>query len=279
MVRIAVTGATGFLGKSLVLELKKEQGIDLKLFDRNKYSLFSLPSLDSFVEGSDIVYHLAGINDPSNTEIYKVNVIGTINLLESIRKSCPNSRLIFASSFAVYKTPSKRECIDEKYPTIPRNYYGFTKLLAEEVINFYYRTYKIKSTILRFSNIYGKGMPSNKHSVISNLNFALNNKSIFKVANKGVQTRDFLYIDDAISALIKAKELDLDYGIYNVCSGREVSINKLISLFEKSSNKRVKVKYNYSNFNQGFWKGNNKQFTKACHWGPETVIEKGIKNL
>lgn len=279
MVRIAVTGATGFLGKSLILELRKELGIDLRLFDRNKYSLFPPSSLESFVERRDIIYHLAGINDPSNTEIYKVNVMGTINLLEAIRKSCPNSKLIFSSSLAVYKPPSKGDHIDEKYPTIPRNYYGFTKLLAEEVISFYYRTYKIKSVILRFSNIYGKGMPPNKHSVISNLDFAIKNDTTFTVNGKGAQTRDFLYLDDAITALIKSKEISSDYGIYNVCSGREVSINELILLFEKKLNKKIRVKHNFSENSQGYWKGNNSLFKKESLWSPETTIEKGIAKL
>ncbi len=273
--RIAVTGATGFLGKSLVSELKKERSIDLRLFDRNKYSLFSPRSLDGFVEGSDIIYHLAGINDPSNTEIYKVNVTGTINLLESIRKSCPNSKLIFASSFAVYKLPSKGDLINEKYPTVPRNYYGFTKLLAEEVIGFYYRTYKIKSTTLRFSNIYGKGMPVNKHSVISNLDFAAKNDAVFIVNGRGTQTRDFLYLDDAIKALIKAKDMHLDYRIYNVCSG----INELVLLFEKKLNKKVKIKHNFSENSQGFWKGDYSLYKKESLWKPEVTIEKGSAKL
>lgn len=277
--RIGLTGATGFLGKSLVSELKKEGGIELKIFDRNKYSLFSQPLLESFVEGSDIIYHLAGINDSSSEAIYSVNVTGTMNLLESMRKSCPNSRLIFASSFAVYKLPSKGDYIDEKYPTVPRNHYGFTKLLAEEIITFYYRVYKVKSTILRFSNVYGMGLSAGRHSVVSNLDFAAKSGSIFNLNGKGTQTRDFLYLDDAIDALVKAKELNSDYGIYNVCSGREVSINKLINLFEEKLNKKIKVKYNRCNQDQGFWRGNNARFVKECGWKPLTMIEEGINNL
>ena len=111
MKKVAITGASGFLGSELVKELKKDKDVILKIPDPlDMEFLFNLEALKKFVEGCDTVYHLAGIKDSSDPNLYKVNVTGTKNLLEAIRLSAPKSHFIFSSSFESYNlsclTPS-----------------------------------------------------------------------------------------------------------------------------------------------------------------------------
>lgn len=271
MKKIAITGASGFLGTELVKKLKKDKNLVLKIPDPSDMEfLFDLNKLKSFVEGCDIVYHLAGIKDSNDSNLFKVNVNGTKNLLEAVRLASPKSHFIFSSSFAVYKIPEISEVVDEKFPLNPRNKYGSTKLLAEEVIKSYSDLYKIKSTILRISNIYG---------VIYDFIHKIKNGEKIKIEGDGNQTRDFVFITDVVKAFVLADKSKQKFGIYNISSGEETSIKDMVSLIEKIINKKAKISFVPENNQGGYWKGDYSLARKIFGWKPEITLIKGISKI
>lgn len=271
MKKVAITGASGFLGTELVKELKKDKNLILKIPDpQDMKFLFDLNKLKSFVDGCDVVYHLAGIKDSNNPNLFDVNVTGTKNLLEATKLVAPSAHFIFSSSFAVYKIPEVGEIIDEKFPTNPRNEYGVTKLKAEEEIKHYSETYGIKSTILRISNIYG---------VIYDFVKKIENGEEIKIEGSGDQTRDFVFITDVVKAFTLASKDKKQLGIYNICFGEEISINNLISLIEKITKKKAKISFAPENNQGGYWKGNFSQAAKSFGWKPEITLENGISKI
>lgn len=271
MKKIAITGASGFIGTELVQEFKKDKNLFLRVLDPlDMKSLFDLQSLKNFVEGCDVVYHLAGLKDSNDLNLHRVNVTGTKNLLEAVRQTAPKTHLVFSSSFAVYKTPDIGEVVDEKFPTNPRNKYGATKLLAEESIKFYSNVYKIKSTILRISNIYG---------VIYDFVRKIKNGEEIKIESDGGQTRDFIYISDVIRAFILACKDDRSCGIYNICSGTEISIKNLIFLIENVTNKKAVISSVSETNQDGYWRGDFTLAKKSFGWEPKVALKDGISKI
>jgi len=278
MRRILVTGGEGFLGKRLVKKLKKK-GLEVLIFDQKsnpKHTLLDKKMLLKNIEEVDTVFHLAAINNPTEKRIFDVNVIGTKNLSEVIKKKSPGTKIIFTSSFAVYKPPKKGETINENYPLLPRNNYGLSKLKAEKVLSKYSKE-GLSVVILRISNIYGYGMPPFGHSVVSTLLESAKKGKAVKIHGDGRQTRDFVFVEDVVEALIKGIEVKKRLSVINVCSGKETSIRELISIMKKTTKKNIKVEYDKSNKDQGYWKGDNGRAEKILNWMPKTPLENGIR--
>jgi len=170
----------------------------------------------------------------------EVNVLGTINVLEFMRRFDIN-RIVYASSVAVYGEPEYLP-IDENHPLKPRNLYGLTKLMCEQILWRYYEDYGIKFIALRYFNVYGPRMrPGQYGSVIYKFIVSLLKSEIPIIYGDGNQTRDFIYVYDVAEANMKA--LDSDYvGILNIGTGREVSINELYNILCRLLGKYVKPK-------------------------------------
>lgn len=268
---ILITGSSGFLGKKLADKIGSEfVGFDiansvLETLDNSKL-------LKSKLKNIDLVYHLAGITDSSSPNLYKVNVDGTKCLMEAINSTGRDVKVVFASSFAVYKTPKKGEAIDEGYPVEPRNKYGESKLVAEKLI-----LQNPKNIVLRFSNIYGPGMSSGRHSVIANFIEAISSSGNIYVYDKDA-TRDFVYIDDVVKALILSKELNTG-GIFNICSGQETSVLELIKIIEGLTGKTANIDLSKKEKNGGFWKGDFKRASQILNWRPSVDIRNGLNKI
>lgn len=279
--RILVTGAGGFIGSHLTTEITK-RGWDLISFEKNRHSIFDKEVLRELLPGIDVVVHLAGVSDPQNPDVIHVNVCGTKTLLDVISEISPGALFIYSSSFAVYRIPKAGEVIDENYKTSPRNNYGLSKLMAEEVIKAYEDSRAIKSLIFRFSNVYGSGMKPGKHSVVANfIEQIVNNKPV-EINGDGLQTRDFIYIDDVVMALILGilKGAKVSGSIINICSGEETTIKNLLEIIQKESGFSSKIKYTGENLSgEGFWKGDWSLAKKLLGWKPETKLESGIKKI
>lgn len=273
-----MTGSTGFIGSHLVSRLKQE-GIEPKLFDRKLYSLEDKNSLVEFVRDCDTVFHLAAINDPSDPEVFKVNVLGTANLLDVVKTAGANPKVIFTSTIGVYKPPEKGRIVDEMYEISPRNRYTLSKLLCEELFKYSSRVESVNSVILRLSNVYGPGDRVGR-SVTSNFLDAAKKGSPLILYGSGDQTRDFVFIDDVIEALLLAASTDLDMNpsVINICSGEETSIKKLASLVKEISEKKVNIVQKDPNVSGGgFWRGSNELAHKLLNWTPAVSLEEGLK--
>lgn len=279
MNKVAITGSSGFVGKKLVGKLKENKDIELMVFDSKRNSLLKPRTLKGLVNRSEVVYHLAAVNDSNKSGILRTNIIGTLGVLEAIRKWARSSRIVFTSSFAVYKTPSRGEVVDENYAIFPRNIYGFTKLMGEILCYLYSKLFGVKVTIVRISNIYGPGMPPFKHSVISTFIERIKSGKSIGMLGNGNQTRDFIYLDDVIEALMLAGSIKDRFCLLNVCSGEEVSVNKLAELLFIKLNKKINISYKHSLSVEGRWKGSNLKARRKLGWIPKTSLDKGLDNM
>ena len=153
----------------------------------------------------DLIVHLAAstgvdasVEDPGHD--MAANIIGAFNYLEAARINNVG-KFIFASSGATIG-----ECeppLHEEMATHPVSPYGASKLTGEAYCSAYYRTFGINTVALRFGNVYGPGS-SHKNSIVAKFIKQAKNGEICEIYGDGTQTRDFIYIDDIINAIIKA---------------------------------------------------------------------------
>jgi UDP-glucose 4-epimerase len=265
--RFLITGAAGFLGSALANRLIKEGHSVCGLDDLSAGTAGAL-SLDvkfekgdvndraglwSLLKNVDCVYHLAAkvlvpesVLHPSDYN--KVNVGGTVTLMESIR-DVGVKRVVFISSGAVYGVQSEQPMKETAIPQ-PRSPYAVSKLASEYYINTIGSLWGIETVCLRVFNAYGPGqqMPPVHTPVIpSFLRQACQNGTIVAHSD-GTQTRDYVYIDDVVNAMISAATAsDINQTIINIGSGQETSIRELFRLVLEITGGHPEVVYNPHN--------------------------------
>ena len=162
--------------------------------------------LDSLIENYDVIYHLAAnpgvqksIQDPKHD--LRQNFETTFRILEAIRvsKNVENKKLIFSSSAAPL-AGNDIFPINEDLPIRPLSPYGASKASAEAYILAYQKSFAVNSTILRFSNVYGPGSLA-KNSIVSKMIKQALKYHTVSIFGNGLQTRDFVYIDDLVNVL------------------------------------------------------------------------------
>jgi len=246
--RYLVTGGAGFIGSALSNRLVKA-GHEVRVLDDlsagDPHRLHSdvsftrgdvndIPKLWTLLQGVECVYHLAArVSVPESIlyprEYNSVNVGGTVSVLEAMR-AVGVRRVVLSSSGAVYGEQPAQP-LHETLPPDPRSPYAVSKLAAE----YYVRTtgilYGIETVSLRIFNAYGPGqqLPAAHPPVIpSFLRFALKGGSIVVYGN-GQQTRDYVYIDDVVDALVTASTAPgVDRLVINIGSGVETSVVGLV---------------------------------------------------
>lgn len=182
----------------------------------------------------DCIVHLAG-----NTGVgpsveaprldMESNVVGVFNMLEAARMHNVN-RFVFASSGApagIVEPP-----IHEEMAPHPVSPYGASKLAGEGYCSAYFHSYGINTVSLRFGNVYGPGS-GHKTSVVAKFIKSALDGEVCEVYGDGNQTRDFIYIDDLVDAVIKASQLGRGGEIFQIATSSETTLNELIELLEK----------------------------------------------
>ena len=246
---ILVTGGAGFIGSRLVKTLT-ELGNSVRVLDNlstgKKQNLAGLPSelqliigdirdpqaVRRAVENVDIVVHLAALIDVHESLeqpllYHDVNSTGTLNLLESSRGKV--AKFILASTAAVYGNPVRLP-IGEDHPLNPVSPYAASKLSAENYCLAFHSSYGLRATALRLFNVYGPGQsPRGYSGVITKFIDRIRKNQPPAIFGDGKQTRDFIFVDDVVRFILKALERDAA-GIYNVGTGRSVSIRCLADL-------------------------------------------------
>lgn len=274
---IGITGGTGFLGSALVKRLGNNKDVTVTLFDKKKESLVSTHSLKRFVSDKQIIIHLAGTTE-SSLNCYNTNTIGTLHLLEAIKRyGEPDVHVIYASSFAVYEEQATHEKLDEENTKLaPRNHYGMSKLFGEELMRYFNRTEYKKTSILRIANLYGPGKM--KHpGIVSRIIERMQKGELVSLDGDGTQTRDFIYIDDAAAAFEKILQSRRESCILNICTGVETSLIGLINALEVIMRKPAKIAYKRGVLERGYWIGNPKRANKEIGFLAETDLNVGLK--
>jgi UDP-glucose 4-epimerase len=259
-----ITGAAGFLGSSLANHLAREghqvRGLDdLSTGDPQALApdvhftrgdVLDRPKLWTLLQEVDVVYHLAARVSVPESVLYPrdynhVNVGGTVALMEAIR-DVGVRRVVLASSGAVYGNQADQPLKESLTPN-PRSPYAVSKLAAEYYVRTIGGLWGIETVSLRIFNAYGPGQhlpPSHPPVVPHYLKQALRGGTLVAHGD-GTQTRDFVFVDDVVSALVAAATAPNINGlVVNIGSGRETSIRELIKAVLDVTGSKVEVIYN-----------------------------------
>jgi UDP-glucose 4-epimerase len=259
-----ITGAAGFLGSSLANHLAREghqvRGLDdLSTGDPQalvadvhftRGDVRDRPKLWTLLQEVDVVYHLAARVSVPESVLYPldythVNVDGTVALMEAIR-DVGVRRVILASSGAVYGDQAEQP-LQETHTPNPRSPYAVSKLSAEYYVRTIGGLWGIETVSLRIFNAYGPGqhLPASHPPVVPHyLKQALRGGTLV-VHGSGTQTRDFVFVDDVVSALVAAATApNLNGLVINIGSGKETSIRDLIKAVLEVTASQADVIYN-----------------------------------
>ncbi len=258
------TGAAGFLGSALANRLAREghqvRGLDdLSTGDPQALSpdvLFTRgdvndrPKLWTLLQEVDCVYHLAARVLVAESILYPreynaVNVGGTVSLMEAMR-DVGVRRVVFISSGAVYGDQDGQPLCEDALPD-PRSPYAVSKLSAEYYVRTIGDLWNIETVSLRVFNAYGPGqhLPPSHPPVIPNfLRQAVRNGTLV-VHNDGSQTRDYVFVDDVVNAMVAAATArDVNRSMINIGSGNETSVRELANLVLQVTNSNAEVLIN-----------------------------------
>lgn len=242
-----VTGAAGFIGSHLAAAIA-ELPCELTLVDSNA-RLDRMPILgpatvtthrmsicdDEFFKlvaslQPDFILHMAGnanvaasVADPGMD--FDVNLRATFKLLETLRRSESRPFLLLASSAAVYGNPVRLPIVEEDQ-TVPISPYGVAKLAMERYLAVYCRLYGLRGNSVRMFSPFGPRLE--KQIVFELVRKLIANPHSLELLGDGAQTRDFLFVDDLIRALLHVATLgNSDGAVYNIGSGTATAVSVL----------------------------------------------------
>ena len=325
--KILITGGAGFIGTNLaesllikggeviILDNLSRPGSEKNLawlkskFDRKfdfiQADIRNFNSVSKAITGVSTVYHLAAqvavtssVTDPQTD--FQINAAGTLNILEAIRKNCPEAVLIFSSTNKVYGelthlTVSEK---DNRYliPDLPggvsekmnldfHSPYGCSKGAADQYVRDYSRIYGLKTVVFRQSCIYGPHQMGNEdQGWVAYLTLcALQDKEI-TIYGDGKQVRDVLFVDDLISAfeLARVQAEKISGGVYNIGGGKEnvLSLLELIDWLKKELNKEIKHKFDaWRPGDQKVYVSDIQKAKENLGWKPSVSKKEGLEKL
>jgi UDP-N-acetylglucosamine 4-epimerase len=256
--KVLVTGGAGFIGSHLVDRLLAE-GFEVTVLDdfstgrmeniscHKDVREFHLVRGDvrdaglvrKVVEDVDGVFHLAALVDVAlsieNPVLFnEVNVVGTLNLLGA----CVDSdvrRFIFASSAAVYGNSKSAKKREDMLPR-PISPYGVSKLAAENYVQVFNEFYGLETVSLRYFNVYGprQGLASSYSGVIVAFMSRLLKGQPPVIHGDGKQSRDFVHVDDVVSAnLLALQSKKVVGGVFNIGSGTSTTVYELANILQQ----------------------------------------------
>lgn len=263
---IIILGAAGFIGTNLAIELSKRKQYRITLVDRNrkklkrtaalcknkvvvlKSSLTPRSDFDAILKEQDIVFHLLSSTVPatSNQQISKEikdNVELTSELLEaSVRSNI--KRIVFLSSGGTVYGIRNVCPLQEEMETYPINSYGMQKVMNEKLLYLYKYMYGLDYKVVRLANPFGPYQnPSGIQGAVTTFIYkALKKEEIF-IYGDGSVVRDYIYIDDAVQAIINIADSESKEKVINVGSGKGISIHQLLEIIENVLGFKLYKKY------------------------------------
>ena len=292
-----VTGGAGFIGSHLVdrlVKLKKNVKVidnlstgqlsNLK-FSKGKIKFYKTDvskdknKLIRIFKNVDCVIHLAALADlvPSIThpeKYFSSNVLGTFNVLQAAKINSVK-KLIYAGSASCYGLPKKfptseKEKIDTQYP------YATSKYLGEKLVLDWAKVYKMNNISLRFFNVYGpRSRTTGAYGAVFGVFLAQKLSNIpLTIVGDGKQTRDFIHVYDLSNAFAKAIKSKSVNKIYNLGSGKRISINLIAKIFG-GKKKFIPIRPGEPKNSLA----NISKVKKEINWKPKISIEEGIRKL
>jgi len=302
-----VCGAGGFIGSHLVKKLKKEgfwvRGVDLK------YPEFSKTSADDFIIGDlrdpnlcrsildrsfDEVYQLAAdmggagyiFTGKHDADVMHNSATINLNILH-FGQITGIKKIFYSSSACIYPEynqmdPDNPKCSEESaYPASPDSEYGWEKLFSERLYFAFNRNYNLDIRVARFHNIFGpegtwcSGKEKAPAAICRKIAEVKNNGEI-EVWGDGKQTRSFLYIDECLEGIRKLMDNSIFKGPVNIGSEEMVTINKLVEIITKISNKSIKIKHISGPLGVRGRNSDNKLIKEKLGWAPSQPLHDGL---
>ena len=297
MSKILVTGGAGFIGSTLVDKLisagnevviiddlssgKKEYLNPAARF--YKLSICSPKVAKIFQkEKFDCVYHLAAQMEVSKSMANpmfdnQINVQGGFNILENCRLNSVK-KIIFSSTGGAVYGDAEEIPTPESYPAYPVSFYGIHKLTFEKYLNCYYQVYGQDYTVLRFANVYGpRQFKGGEAGVITIFIDNAVHDIMSTQYGDGKQTRDFVYVDDVVCALVTAKEIAC-HGEINIGSEKETSLLDLRREITNAIGSPLKIKEAPARLGEQRRSCLSYQRAKeVLNWEPQVDLTEGIK--
>lgn len=264
MTKILVTGGAGFIGSHLIERLvaRGDEVVVLDNVSSGRWSnldavrdrievieddVLNLLAHRAALAGVERIYHLAalisGYDSLQEPDAYvRCNVEGVLRVVEACR-DLDRPRVIFASSSTVYGSEGAALRSERTAPH-PITMYALTKLMGEHVLAMYRDLVGFSDVSLRLFNVYGpRQSPEHPYAnVTCKFSHAAACGGAVKLYGDGKQTRDFVYVSDVVDALLRLGETGRER-IYNVGTGVDVSINKLLSLVQEVAGSNLAVEH------------------------------------
>lgn len=295
--KILITGGAGFIGYSLAKNLSDRHNVSIIDF-KSKIEKLALPvnikayckdisledSFKSIPANFDMIVHCAAqtggyysLIDPRKDAMW--NTVGISNLVK-FSKECPKlKKIIYTSSMAVYGEGLNRR---ESDSTLPISFYGCSKLSGEFYLKALRAHSEIDYTILRLWNTYGPGQDmENKHQGMLSIYLEQAIKSsVIKITGSKDRVRDFIHVDDVISAIkLCIENSSTNNKIFNICSGTESTSEDVIVEIGRQLEKKLKIEeINGYDGDQQYSSGNNSEIVKMG-WNPSKSLSEGIREF
>lgn len=220
---VGVVGAHGFIG-SHFLTFLTERSVPFSSYSGD----YEKTSIQSFFLNRAVktLIFLGGTFDPPFENLLEKNVRSLERFLE-IGTQHDLRNIVYASSGAVYGTKGNEESFEDD-PLLPGSLYGLSKVYAEELIKYYQRVHNIKAVILRFPHVYGLGKAV---GVIHDFYTQVKETGGISIHGTGRQSRDFLHVSDASSALFATLSLKTS-DTFNVSSSDHMNILEVANIFK-----------------------------------------------
>ena len=294
--KFLVTGGAGFIGSNVVDGLI-EAGYEVVVVDNlitgkrenvNPKARFyrvdiTSPDLEEVFERErpDYVNHHAAqmnvrksVDDPMYDA--RVNVLGSVNLLELCRRYEVKKVIYASTGGAVYGEPLYLP-VDEDHPVNPLSPYGVTKHTVEHYLYFYGANYGLRYTILRYPNIYGPRQdPHGEAGVVAIFTEKMLRNERPTIFGDGTQTRDYVYVGDVVTANLLAIDKG-DGEIYNVGTGVETSVNELFEFLREAVGVDLEPIYGERRLGEVYRIAiTNDKIYRDFGWKPQTPLKEGL---
>ena len=295
---ILVTGGAGFIGSHIVDRLSPQNKVIVldnlssgpllnleKSKDRISFirgDILDKTLLKNIVSEVEFIFHLAAdvgnirsIEDPYFD--MDVNIRGTINLLEA----CVNSnikRLVYSSSGAIFGE-AKYLPIDEDHPLNPESPYGVSKLAAEKYSFAFHKVHDVSTTSLRYFNVYGPRQGSSEYAnVIPIFIGRIKDGKPLTIFGDGKQTRDFVFVEDVVTANILAATQPAAIGqVFHIATGKGNSIEELVSILNEISARENPVIHADARAGEvRHSRANIEKAQKMLGYNPQTDFKEGL---
>ena len=298
--KVIVTGGAGFIGSHLVLQLlengNKVVVIDnmttgkqknLELFKNDveflQIDINDTEKITKAFKDARCAYHVAAIpavpksiEDPLLTN--RANIDGTVSVLVAA-KDAGVQRVIFSSSASVYGNSGKLPKTEDTCPE-PLTPYAIQKLAGEHYMQSFARFLNVETVSLRYFNVFGprQDAQSSYSTVIPLFISTLLSGGVPEIHGDGTMTRDFIYVQDVVDANILAAQTEKASGVYNIASGKPISINELFETIAKLLKTEIRPTHGLSRV--GDIKDSYADISKVkteLGFEPKVSLEEGIR--